>query len=195
MWLIITLASLICLFVILLSIPIELKFSISKKPRFTYNTRLIWLFGLIRKDLPGVRKKRRVKKVTKAKRKRRLNRRDIIVALKIIRIKGVPSHLYRFVRDIIRIIKLDEFKLELDIGLDDPAETAFLFMYLGLITVFLNLISSCSIIICPSLDHAVIYGHLLGRLSIRPIRFILPLLRFLLSWTTVRIIILMIRKR
>ncbi len=195
MWLIITFASLVCLFVLLLSIPIGLKFNISKEPSITYHTRLIWLFGLIKKDLPGVRKKRRVKKVVKAKQKRQFNRRNIIVALKITRIRGLPRHLYRFIKGVIRVIKLDEFELELDIGLDDPAETAFLFMYLGPITVFLNLISSGSIIIRPSVNHPVIYGHLLGRLSVRPILMMPPLLRFLLSWTTVRIIILLIRKR
>jgi hypothetical protein len=193
--LIITFASLVCLFVLLLSIPIGLKFNISKEPSIAYHTRLIWLFGLIKKDLPGVRKKRRVKKVVKAKQKRKFNRRNIIVALKITRIRGLPRHLYRFIKGVIRVIKLDEFELELDIGLDDPAETAFLFMYLGPITVFLNLISSGSIIIRPSVNHPVIYGHLFGRLSVRPILMMPPLLRFLLSWTTVRIIILLIRKR
>jgi hypothetical protein len=133
--------------------------------------------------------------VAKAKRKRQFNRRNITVALRIIRIRGLPSHLYRFIKDVIRIIKLDEFELVLNIGLDDPAETAFLFMYLGPITVFLNLIRSGSIIIRPSLDHPVIYGHLLGQLSMRPIRLIPPLLRLLLSCITVRVIILLIRKR
>lgn len=195
MWLIITLAGLICLLVFLLSTPVKLIFDVYKNHCFGFSIKLIWLFGLVKKDLSGVRKKPRPKKISKPKPKKKVSWRKARVALKIIKIKGLLGHAFRLIKDIVRVIKLGKFELVLTIGLDDPAETAFLFMYLGPITLFFNLIPHCNVIIQPSLNSLMLRGHISGQLSLRPIRLVPPLLRFLLSRYTLRIILLMIRNR
>jgi hypothetical protein len=181
--------------VFLLSTPVKLIFDVNKDDSFSFSTKLIWLFGLVKKDLSGARKKPRPKKISKPKPRKKVGWRNARVALKIIKIKGLPGHAFGLIKDIIRVIKLGKFELVLTIGLDDPAETAFLFMYFGPITLFFNLIPHCNVIIQPSLNSLMLRGHISGQLSLRPIRLVPPLLRFLLSRYTVRIIFLMIRNR
>ena len=93
MWVIITLAGLAGLIILVLCVPLDatLNLDTSRSPKF--RVRLVWLFGLISKQLSREKKKPREKKeVTKEKRKkkRRIEFKNI---LKILRTKGLHSYL------------------------------------------------------------------------------------------------------
>ena len=178
-WLLVALASLIAI----LSIPFEIlcHIEVYEKPKF--RIRLKWLFGLLKKEI------RAKKKPTKKKKKQKLGegRKWLWAAFRIIRIKGMLKELSRLVKGILNSLKIRELRVNLKVGLDDPADTAFL----------VGIINSSRLFWKPSFPHEIDiradyegevflegYTHLTVR--VLPIQIVVSLLRFLFSWSTMK---------
>ncbi len=189
MWVGITLASLAALIILVLCIPLDVVFHIDIYGRPKFRTRLVWLFGLISKDI-AERKRRPKEKREAAKDKPKPGRRGIRgrVIFKILRTKGLLSQFKRLMVKIISRFKIRKLVADFTIGLDNPADTGLLFALIGPATFFINRSSSCQIRVQPSFVDTIFEGYLYGTIKLRPIRLLTPFIRFAFSLATIRAI-------
>ena len=187
MWVVATLAGLAGFIILILCVPLDVELNIDTSERSRFRLRLVWLFGLISKELSRGRKKpEEKKKITKEKpkKKRRIGFRTV---LKILRTKGLLRQVKDLVKDILSQLKIRELAVNLKLGLDDPADTGFLFALIGATTPFLSLPSQYQIRVQPFFyDEAVFDGYLHGVLRLWPIKLVWPLLRFAFSLAAFR---------
>ncbi len=189
MWVITTLAGLAGLIILALCVPLDatLNIDISGRPKF--RLRLIWLFGLISKELGRKKKTPKEKKTPpkkKPEKKRGIGFRSI---LRILRTKGLLREIKDLVRDILSQFKIRELVVNLKLGLDDPADTGLIFALIGSATPFLNLPSRYQIRVQPSFsDEAVFEGYLRGVLRLQPIKLVWPFMRFVFSLAALRVV-------
>ena len=183
MWVVIWLAVALASLIAILSIPFDILcyIEVYEKPKF--RIRLKWLFGLLRKDF------RAKKKPTKKKEKGKLGegRKWLSAAFRIIRIKGMFKELRRLVKAIFNSFKIKKLQVDFKVGLDDPADTAFL---VGIINAF-------RLFWKPSFPHEVdiradyegevfLEGYTYLTVRVLPIQILVSLLRFLLSWSSIK---------
>jgi hypothetical protein len=183
LWVVIWLAVALASMTAILSIPIEIHSHIEMYEKPKFRIRLQWLFGLFKKDI------RVKKKPTKKKEKKKLGegRKWLWAAFRIIRTKGMLKRLRRLVKGILDSIKIRELQVNLKVGLDDPADTAFL----------VGIINAPCLFWKPSFPHEVDiradyegevflegYTHLTVR--VLPIQIVVPVLRFLFSWNSMK---------
>jgi len=150
--------------------------------------RLVWLFGLVSKEITKVKKKPEEKeRVAEGKRKpRKIQARTIF---KILRTKGLLKQLKRLLRDVLRRLKIRDLRVDFRVGLDDPADTGLLFALIGPTIFFLGSSRVHEIRVQPSFeDEAVFEGYLSGALRSVPIQLVVPCLRFVFSLATLRVV-------
>lgn len=180
MWVIATLAGLAGLTIFVLCVPLDAALNIDTSGRPKSRLRLVWLFGLVSKEV------KREKKKPEKKRKRRIGFRTIS---RILRIKGLLRQVKDLVRDVIGQLKIRELAVNLKLGLDNPADTGFVFASIGAITPLLSLPSQYQLRVQPSFyDEAVFEGYLHGVLRLWPIKLVRPFVRFVFSLATLRVV-------
>lgn len=177
---------------IFIPLDIESYFVIGEKERFSVKIR--WLFGLIHKELD--KKEKRTKKEKKAKKKKPSKRprrpRNISEPLSD---REFMRRVKVLVEELISALQFRNLKARLRFGLDDPSDTGFLFGYLCALQ---PLLASFQIDARfePSFDEEVIEGYAKGSLRLWPIKIILPIVRFMASIKTIRILMgLAMRRR
>jgi hypothetical protein len=178
LWVIIALVSLFVLIILILCIPFDAAFRVDiyGSPRFSL--RLVWLFGLVKKDL-----KRGKKKPSKRKPGGRRGARDIF---KILRTKGLLRQAKTLVTDIFSRLKIRDLSIDLRVGLDDPADTGLLFSVIGPALLFCSPLTY-HLRVQPSFEgEAVLEGYAQGAVRLLPIRFVVPFLRFTFSMAALR---------
>ena len=182
MWILGPILGIFIFLIILLIVPIDLIFNISKRDNIESRVRIGWLFGLIGKDI-SVRRKQAKVKVNKEKKKKR----SVKPLLAVVRTRGFLKRLFGFIRDIIRRIEIRNTYVHLTLGLADPADTGFLFAAVTPLLTFAGVQKpSIDINIQPDFDQEKLWGYAKGDLRLYPIRFIKPLLLFIFSLTTLR---------
>lgn len=189
MWVIAALAGLIGLFILVLCVPLDAKLSIntSEKPRF--RLRLELFFGLIGKDLPREKKKPEAKREAAQEKRKKKRKIDFRTILKILRTRGLLKQIKNLVKGILGQFQIRELTVNLKLGLEDPADTGLVFALIGSTMSFLNLPPRYQISLQPSFDdEAVFEGYLSGVLRLQPVRLAVPLLRFIFSLTTLRVV-------
>jgi len=187
LWVIIALAGLFALFLLVLSIPLDLAFRLDVYGRPRFSLRLVWLFGLVSKELGRRKKKAKPKKAKpeKAKEKKGGARK----ALKILRTKGLLRQIKVLVTDVLSRLKIRDLSIDFRVGLDNPADTGLLFATIGPSLIFLSPSVRRSISIKPSFEvEAVLEGYAQAAVRLRPIRLLVPLLRFVFSLAFLRVI-------
>jgi hypothetical protein len=187
LWVIAVLASLAVLITLLLCVPLDLVFrtNIDGKPKSSM--RLVWLFGLVRKDLRQARKKPEEEGANEQKRKTGDWTRGISITLEVMRTKGLPGQLGSFIKRILRHIKIRELVANFKVGLDNPADTGLLFACLAPVNLVASYFSPHHVRIEPSFaSDTLIEGHLYGAVRLRPIQLAAPLLGFVFSLPTLR---------
>ncbi len=187
MWVIIALAGLFALVVLVLSIPLDLAFRLDVHGRPKFSLKLVWLFGLVGKELGRRKKKAKLKKAKpeKAKEKKGGARK----ALKILRTKGLLRQIKVLVTDVLSSLSIRQLRADFRIGLDNPADTGLLFATIGPSLIFLSPSVRRSISIKPSFEvEAVLEGYAQAAVRLRPIRLLVPLLRFVFSLAFLRVI-------
>jgi hypothetical protein len=148
---------------------------------------------LIGKDISGRRKQAKAKvKVKKEKKKKR----SVKPLLAVVRTRGLLKHFIRFIKDIIRRIKIRNLYVHLKLGLADPADTGFIFAAITPLVTFAGVQKpTIDINIQPDFEQENLQGYAEGGVRIYPIQFIKPLLLFIFSLTTLRAIKAIIRAR
>ena len=181
MWLIITLASLFLLLVLLLSIPVNLVFCFDtdRQPKASLNFN--WMFGLISKRLDGKKKKPKVPRKKKTKKKGSRFR-----FWGMLRTRGLLKQVLLLVNGVLSCIHLKKFELQLRLGLENPADTGFLFGYIYAVRGLLP--AKYSIAINPEFSEAVIEGYSRGTVTLKPICLVVSILRFVFSIASLRVI-------
>ncbi len=189
MWVIATLASLALLIILILCIPLNVTLLVDIHGRPRFRTRLVWLFGLVSKEIKkGSKKSAEKSRTVPDKRKPGVRRANAKVVVQILRTKGLLGQLKRLLKEIFRHLKIRDLSVNLRIGLDDPADTGLLFAVIGPGTLFLKSAFSHQIRLQPAFTEAVFEGDLSGALRLQPIRLVIPLLRFALSLPTIRVL-------
>jgi hypothetical protein len=201
-WVLISISSLAGLLVLLLSVPIDLSFSLEKDERFRSRARIGWLFGLVRKDLGsgegGDEPKREEKEkkrglrgkasdhMENSKKRRRRKKWSPRSFLAPIRTRGFPGHSLRFARRILPAIRVRKLNLGLQVGLGDPAETGQFLALVSPVAVCVGAIPSVQMSVEPDFFQETFRGHCSGSIRIYPIRMVPPILFFALSLTSFR---------
>ena len=190
MWVVVALASLVVLIILILCVPIDMSFHMEVYGRPKFKMRLVWLFGLVHKELG--RKKREPdenEEVTKGRPKRTKWRIKARTILQIIKTKDLLRHLWSLLRDIISRIRIKDISVNFRIGLDDPADTGILFATIGAANSLINSYGYHQIEVVPSFEDEVVFeGNLRGTLSLIPIQLIPPFMRFVFSFSTIRVL-------
>jgi hypothetical protein len=185
LWVIATLAGLVGLIILILCVPLDAALSMDVSGRPKFRLRLVWLFGLISKEVSREKKKPE----EKLKKKRGIGFRN---TLKILRTRGLPGQLKDLVKDILSQPKIKDLVANFKIGLDNPADTGLLFALIGATTPFLRLPSQYQITVQPSFDKAVFEGFSYGHVRLRPIKLVGPFIRFVFSLAALRVVKLLV---
>ncbi len=183
MWILGPILGIFIFLIILLIVPIDLIFNISKRDNIESRVRIGWLFGLIGKDI------RAKKKQVKVKVKKKKKKRSVKPLLAVVRTRGFLKRSLRFIKDIIRRIKIRNLYVHLTLGLADPADTGFLFAAVTPLITFVGVQKpTIDINIQPDFEQENLQGYAAGGVRVYPIQFIKPLLLFIFSLTTLRVI-------
>jgi hypothetical protein len=196
LWVLIALAGLVGLIVLLLSVPVDaaLNLDSTAKPRF--RLRLVWLFGLLSKELR--REKEKPEVIKKPAKKKATKGRGIAfpTVIRILRTKGLFKQIINLIKSLFSQLKLRELAVNLRIGLGNPPDTGMLFAVIGPTATFLNLPEQYQLRLQPSFaDEAVFEGYLRGVLRLQPIGLAWPVLRFALSPVSFRIVKTLVRDK
>jgi len=185
LWLIITLVSLVVFFLLVFSIPLDLSLRLDANGTIKFQSKLVWLFGILYKRISKKEKKTKKVKQKKVKDKKSgVNR-----ALFFLRTKGLLKQVKVLIKDIFSSLSIRRLKANLMIGLDNPADTGLLFAYIGPASVFLNNSKKYSISIEPSFeDEVILKGYIHAVIRLIPIRVVIPLLKFIFSPLIFRIV-------
>ena len=188
MWVIVAFSSLAAFIILVLCVPLDITLRIDTSERPRSRMRLVWLFGLVSKEMTKAQKKPREKRGEfEGKRQLRDRWRRIRTILAILRTKGLVTQLKDLVRDTISRLEIRQLGVNFRVGLDDPADTGFLFAFIGPATLFLNSSSSHQIRVQPSFgDQAVFEGHSYGVVRLRPIKLVPPFMTFAFSLAIIR---------
>ena len=190
MWAILILASLLVLVVFAFSVPLDVVLRVDVYGRPKFRMRLAWLFGLVSKEITKREKKPEYRKeADKGKRKPRKRWLGAKTILEILRARGLLRQIKILLKGILRLPKIKDLEADLKVGLGDPADTGLLFTLIGPTTSFLGSSFPNKIKVQPSFaDEAILEGSLHGALRLRPVQFIPPLLRFVFSLPTIRVV-------
>ena len=188
MWVVITLVSLAVLVIFVLCVPLGmvLRMDVYNRPKF--RMRLVWLFGLVSKEVSREKKKPE-EKAAEGKPKPRRRRIGAKTVLQLLRTKGLLEQFKRLLKDILGCFKIRDFVANFRVGLDDPADTGLLFAVIGPATFFLNSSFPHRIRVQPSFEDEMVFeGSLSGVLRLWPIQLVLPVLKFVFSLATIRLL-------
>jgi len=180
LWVIIALAGLAAILTLILFVPLEMavQLSVSGKPKL--RMKLVWLFGLVSKEVSRGEGKPREKKRA-GKRMARLG--DI---LSLLQTRDLLKQLKILLPSMLRSLKIRDLAADFRIGLGDPADTGLLFALIGPAALWLNSSFPLRIRAQPSFaDEPTFLGHSHGVVRVRPIRLVIPLLRFAFSPATI----------
>ena len=189
MWILGPIFGILVFLIILLAVPIDLVFNIGKRDNVASSVRVGWLFGLIGKDISNRRKQAKAKvKVKVKKKKKKKKKRSVKPLFAVVRTRGFLKHFIRFIKDILRRIKIREVCIEIKLGLADPADTGFLYAIIAPLLLFADSLIPIHVNIQPDFEQENLQGYAAGAVRVYPIQFIKPLLLFIFSFTTLRVI-------
>ena len=191
MWVVATLASLAAIIIFVLCIPLNAVLDIDIYGRPKFRLRLVWFFGLVSRGITKGRKKPKEeeKRIAEGKRKPKKRKIKARTIFKILRTRGLIGQVKCLLRDILKCFKIRDLRADFRVGLDDPADTGLLFALIGPLIFFLGSSRVHEIRVQPSFeDEAVFEGYLRGAVRLVPIQLVVPLLRFVFSLATLRLI-------
>lgn len=189
MWVISALAGLAGLITLALCIPVDAVLSLDSSERPKFRLRLVWLFGLLSKELKGKREKAE-KKESPAKEKPKKRRGvPFPTLIKILRTKGLFKQTKGLLKSILSQLKLRELMVNLRLGLDDPADAGLLFAVIGSTEPFLKFPPRYEVKVEPFFsDEFFFEGYLKGALRVQPIKVTGAVLRFVCSRAMLRVL-------
>jgi len=178
-----------------LCIPLDLHLSLKISDKTRFSLKLVWLFGLVKKQITE-RKKKRFKRKKKEPAQERPHGRikpDVVTIFKVLRVKGLFHQVKRLLKDIFRLPRLKIIEADFKVGLDDPADTGLLFSYLGPAAVLAGSSVPGSVNLQPSFaDQPVLQGSLHAAVRMRPVKAVVPFMRFFFSIPVLKVVKLMV---
>lgn len=180
-------AALLGCLVIVLSVPLDIAFSIQRAESFQTRIHIGLIFGFIRLPLP-----RRSKKADSArstpKKRGMLDRglKNIGRVSAVLKTRGFLHRLMRSLQALYRAMRIHMLSLSMRLGLDDPADTGQLWAFIGPATGFLAGSRFGEIFIEPEFTCATFSIDAHGVIRLIPLRFLFIITTFLLSPATIR---------
>jgi hypothetical protein len=181
------LACLLLLLVVLLAIPVELKFDLRRwEGERKSSVALVWLFGAVRLPLSSKKRSKpeQPRKVEKAKEGRSCAGAGRMLAM--LQTEGFPGRVLTLARDLLRRIRIRVLSLDARLGLDDPADTGQLWGVVGPLAAMLPSSRAIQVSIQPDFAAEVFEYQGRGHISIVPIQMLVLFLVFALSPVTLR---------
>lgn len=182
-------ALLLLAIVALLSIPLSLKFDLNSDRGSHNSVELVWLFGLVRTQVPLRQAKLQSSDTDDADDSIEDSNTDNMSAFKVILNKTFRQRILRFISDVWHSIEKNNVEINVKAGLDDPADTGCLWAVIGPIAGYLNTLRQLSVSIEPNFVHAELALNSSGSVRFRPLKVILISIGLLLSppfWQGVR---------
>lgn len=197
--------AILALTISLLAVPVNLVYALRKDDVWRGRLLVYWMFGLVRVSVrPGRRKAPRPSK-------RRRKRREMIVSgakgsvrrrhdvLAILRTRGLLRALIRLLRDLLRSLRPRRLRVELVIGLEDPADTGRLAGVLAPLRLLLGKRtlgrdSNVSIDVTPDFSGPRLQGYSCASVQFVPLELIAIVIGFLFSVPVFRAVRLMMRQ-
>jgi len=187
LWFVIVLVSLVVLITLSLCIPLDLVFRASTEGRPKFSIRLIWLFGLVTRELRQTSRKPAEKRVIEHERKPADRTQRLRVTFEILQTKGLLKQLRSFIVRTIRQIKVRELVANLKVDLENPADTGLLFAVIAPVNLLVSYFLPYPIKIEPSFTgESFITGHLHGEIRLWPIQLAVCLTVLAFSLPTLR---------
>ena len=180
-WVIVSLSSLVGLLILLLSVPVDLTFSLEKGKGLRSRVRIGWLFGLVGKDFGGNGRNLKPEKPKRPGGRRKKSPRPFLAML---RTRATLGHSLKLAWQLIRTIRVRELEMDLKLGLGDPAETGQLFGLVSPVLANIRSTSSFHINVEPDFQEEDLCGYCRGSVRAYPIRLVPPIILFALSLTT-----------
>jgi len=181
---IIVIGSLIILFLVLLSLPLDVVARLEVADRLEFKAGFRWCFGLVHKDF----ERKKPAEETKKEKKKWWRRRppDLRRFTGVLRNGGFLRSLRLFVIGCLRQLHFRELQAHFRVGLGDPFETGMMFAFLAPAVLALDNIPSERVQLRPSFSLDGIYGEASGQVRVFPVRLIPPLLRFVFNLSTLK---------
>ncbi len=177
-------------FIVLLSVPLDLKFTWDSRHTPSSQFRLEGIFGAFKKDIHRA-------KVKSGRKKGRIREKPglgeelyhIRDFIEIIKIKGLVKQTLCLARNGLSQLKIEHFSGNIRFGLDDPSDTGFIFGLINSIKPFINYYAdNFSVHPIFNNDTVVFEGNLQGTVRVQPIRLIMPLARFIFSPAAIKLV-------
>lgn len=202
MWVVVALCALVALTALVLSVPVDLGLRVDVYGRPVAGVTFEWLFGRVKRSFRSGGKREDSARATtgqvqtseeNAKKKRRppaLGQSRFIVS--IIRTRGLGQSLGRLLRRLVRHVRVTSVSADFRIGLDDPCDTA---LVVGTQSAAMMTVSKGrQFRLEPAFEGApVLEGAAIVRIRLFPVTLLFPVLAFLLSPSTWRVFVTLIR--
>ncbi|HEX73573.1 MAG TPA: hypothetical protein G4N93_00250 [Dehalococcoidia bacterium] len=182
-------AGVILFIVLMLSIPVDMKFDLATNEHAKAKIRIGWLFGLVWKDI-RTRKKKKPKEKPKKRRKR-----GIKSFLPLLRIKGLLGKILKLIRQILGCLKIKQLDVASRVGLDNPFDTGMLCSVLWPALIPPNPSGKVIFRLEPVFSEFAFEASLQGWVRLFPIQLVWTLVSFVLSPTGLRLLKLMVVSR
>jgi hypothetical protein len=183
---VLVLEALLGLVLLLLAVPVGLEFRLAGLEPFTGEVGVRWLFGLVRLrfPVPGVGQGTPGPKAprTRARPAPRSRRGHVLAALRQAEFR---RRVYRLGGDLLRAVHLQRLRLLMRLGLGDPADTGRLWAVVGPLNAAAQA-RHMEVRIEPEFVEPVLEFEADGRLRLIPLRFLVLVLGFALSPSTIR---------
>ena len=174
MWFLVALAILIALAVALLCVPVEFHASAGTGAR-RFSGRLVWLFGLVKKEIRASGQKR------KPREKKKQNTASPRVLFGYLRVQGLFRQVLQLVRGVLKRVHFRRTRIDLEVNAGDPAEAGMCFALLGPLTVLSGYSRFIDIKARPVESGDILKIEARGAVTARPVEFCPPLFRFVFS--------------
>ena len=181
------LACLLLLLVVLLAIPVELKFDLRCwEGERQSSVALVLLFGAVRLPMGSKARSKpeQPRKGHKAKEGHRRSGPGRILAM--LQTEGFPGRVLQLAKDIFRRIHIGDLSLDARLGLGDPADTGRLWGVVGPLAVMLATSRAMQVSVQPVFAAEVFEYQGRGHLSVIPLQVLALFLAFALSPVTLR---------
>jgi hypothetical protein len=180
--------TLLLIIIAVMTVPVDLEFTLQREETLQSQIIIGWLFGLVRIPLhsreKGARQPKKPQKKKKPKRSRSWRQGLHVGAM--LRSQGFISRLIRLLSRLRGCIHIRQLRLLVRLGLDDPADTGQLWGIVGPLTLAIPVPARADVAIKPEFSGAIFQVDGEGAFRIVPIEIIGTLIGFAFSPVTLR---------
>lgn len=173
----------------LLAVPLEIEFTYNSQSRRKSTTSIVWLFGLVRFQLARKREAdfwdQVQYEVTPIKRNSRkpagADNRGVRVFFAVLRSEGFIRRLFRLIYEILTVARINRLRVRLLFGLDDPADTGFIYGLLSPGFSSLYALPQVDFDVTPVFDRSVVETNMEMKIRVVPVNYLKAVVLFVFS--------------